>query len=197
MDLIPLLDEIRSCKTCKGLLPFDPKPVVQASSNAKLLIVGQAPGTKVQASGIPWDDASGKRLRSWLQIEPVDFYDPEKIAIAPMGFCYPGKGKSGDLPPRKECAPQWHPSLFDALPNIEMILLIGNYSQQYYLADTEFGKANKTLTEKVQNQPECPAPFFPLPHPSPRNQIWFKKHPWFERQTIPALRANLKQLFTV
>jgi len=197
MKLIPLLDEIRSCKTCQGQLPFDPKPVIQASSNAKLLIIGQAPGTKVQASGIPWDDASGKRLRSWLQMEPSDFYDPDKLAIVPMGFCYPGKGKSGDLPPRKECAPQWHELLFDALPNIEMILLIGNHAQQYYLADTEFGQTYKTLTEKVQHQPDCPAPFFPLPHPSPRNQIWLKKHTWFERQTIPALRANLKQLFTV
>lgn len=195
MTLIPLLDEIRACQICAGKLPFDPRPVVQAASDARLLIIGQAPGTKVQASGIPWDDASGKRLREWLQMDNETFYDPDILAITPMGFCYPGKGKSGDLPPRKECAPQWHAPLLEALPNIQLILLIGNYAQQYYLSNTSFGAEHKTLTDKVKHWKKCPKPYFPLPHPSPRNQIWLKKHPWFEQEAIPGLQRKLKRLF--
>lgn len=195
MKRIPLLDEIQQCQICAEHLPNAPKPVVQAHPSAKLLIIGQAPGTKVQASGIPWDDASGKRLRDWLQMTPEQFYNPQNLAITPMGFCYPGKGKTGDLPPRKECAPQWHQALLHALPNIEMVLLIGQYAQQYYLGGHEFGQSNKTLTERVKNWQACPAPFFPLPHPSPRNQIWLKKHEWFNEETIPALRTQIQSTF--
>lgn len=188
-----LLNEIKKCQICKDHLPLGPNPVVQASAKASLLIIGQAPGTKVHESGIPWNDASGARLRRWLEIDNDDFYDPAKVAIMPMGFCYPGKGKSGDLPPRPECAPEWHNRILENLPNIQLILLIGQYAQKYYLAQTEFTASHPTLTAKVKHAMDCPAPFFPLPHPSPRNQIWLKKNPWFDSETIPLLRSRLNK----
>lgn len=191
MQLIPLLDEIRQCRICEAHLPFAPRPVVQADSNARLLIIGQAPGLKVQQSGIPWNDASGKRLREWLKMDEQDFYNPLQIAIIPMGFCYPGRGKSGDLPPRKECAPQWHAQLRQVLPNIQTTLLIGQYAQKHYLADTEFLKQYPTLTERVRNTQEAPSGLICLPHPSPRNQIWLKKHPWFNQDILPYLQQRL------
>lgn len=176
-----------ACTLCEAYLPLGPRPVVRAGAGAKLLVIGQAPGTKVHASGIPWDDPSGKRLRQWLQMSDVTFYDPEQVAIMPMGFCYPGKGKSGDLPPRPECAPTWHPRLLRHLPNIELVLLIGQYAQGRYLQD-----AHKTLTERVRAFADCPEGFLPLPHPSPRNQLWLKKNPWFEAEVLPSLRARLQ-----
>lgn len=193
MTQIPLSDlirQIRACELCKDHLPFAPRPVVRASASARLLIIGQAPGTRVQASGIPWDDASGQRLRQWLQMAPDQFYDESEVAIIPMGFCYPGKGKSGDLPPRPECAPRWHPDLLAQLPNLELILLIGQYAQNRYLP-ADFLRRYKTLTERVQHWAEVPAPWFVLPHPSPRNQLWLKKNHWFEEEVIPALRQRL------
>lgn len=189
-----LLDEIRSCTLCNRELPLGPNPVIQANSSAELLIIGQAPGLKVHTSGIPWDDASGKRLRNWLNIDDTSFYNPKKVAIVPMGFCYPGKGKSGDLPPRPECAITWHEQLMASLPNIKLTLLIGQYSQRYYLSGTKFLEDNKTLTERVRNQEECPASFFLLPHPSPRNQIWIKRNPWFETETLPMLQQSISTL---
>jgi len=187
--LISLLNEINGCELCKAFLPLGPRPVVQAAETARILIIGQAPGKKVHASGIPWDDASGDRLRSWMGIDKSVFYDASKIAIMPMGFCYPGKGRSGDLPPRPECAPTWHGRILDMLPNIELTLLIGQYAQKYYLP-----KQHTSLTETVRHwqnvAPEC----FPLPHPSPRNQFWLKKHPWFEQETVLALRSRVSRL---
>tara|TARA_R110002167_G_scaffold54939_3_gene156448 strand:+ start:2014 stop:2706 length:693 start_codon:yes stop_codon:yes gene_type:complete len=182
-----LLQRIRQCTCCAAHLPFPPRPVVRASHSARLLIIGQAPGTKVQASGIPWDDASGKRLREWLQLTPEQFYNEAEIAIIPMGLCYPGKGKSGDLPPRPECAPLWHSALLGQLPQLQHILLIGQYAQNYYLPK-EFLQQHPTLTDRVRHWRDVPKPFFVLPHPSPRNQLWLKKNPWFEAEVVPALR---------
>lgn len=203
-ELITLLQKIESCTLCAEHLPLGPRPVVRASKSARILIIGQAPGTKVHASGIPWDDASGKRLREWLQTDPDIFYDSSKIAIIPMGFCYPGKGKSGDLPPRKECAPHWHETLLQCMPNIELTLLVGNYAQQYYLKDASsnhnsdpsdsYLKKYKTLTERVKHWHNAPAGFIPLPHPSPRNQIWLKKNAWFEDEVVPHIRAEVQRL---
>lgn len=191
-SLIPLLEEIRSCRLCSGSLLHDPRPVIQADSKAKLLIIGQAPGRKVHESGIPWHDASGRRLRIWLNMTTKKFYNPEQVAIVPMGFCYPGKGKNGDLPPKKECAATWHSSTLKHLPNIQIVLLVGQYAQQYYLGNTDFGKQYKTLTKRCLNANKCPMPYVPLPHPSPRNQLWLKKNPWFEEQNIPSLQETLQ-----
>lgn len=192
MDL--LLEQIRACKLCEPDLALGANPVVQAAPSAKLLIIGQAPGTKVHQSGIPWNDPSGNRLREWLQIDPERFYDPQHIAIMPMGFCYPGKGKSGDLPPRPECAEKWHQKLMDELPNIELILLIGQYAQKYYLKGSEWGERYQSLTDRVKHANSCPSPYFVLPHPSPRNRHWMQKNAWFESETLPLLRAQLNKL---
>jgi len=187
-ELITLLQEISHCKTCAGLIP-EPRPVLRAAHSARILIVGQAPGTKVHASGIPWDDASGRRLRSWLNVDADTFYDPKRFAIIPMGFCYPGKGKSGDLPPRSECAAQWHGKLLDLLPNIECTLLIGRYAQQHYL-----DHSYPTLTECVQNWRLFAPTQFVLPHPSPRNQLWLKRNVWFEEETVPAIQDHIARI---
>ncbi len=191
MPLEPLLNQIRACQVCASALPLGANPVVQAHSEAKILIIGQAPGTKVHHSSIPWNDASGNRLRAWLDIEKQTFYDPKQIAIMPMGFCYPGRGQSGDLPPRKECAPLWHEALLKHLPNIELTLLIGQYSQNRYLSNKP-----KTLTETVQNWQAWLPDYLPLPHPSPRNTLWLRKNPWFEEQTVPYLRQQVHQLLS-
>lgn len=181
-----LLTEIRNCDLCTHDLPLGANPVIQVANTAKILIIGQAPGTRVHETGIPWNDPSGNKLRQWLQLSDDEFYDENKIAIMPMGLCYPGKGKSGDLPPRKECAPQWHHKVFEHLPDVKLILLIGQYAQKSYLND-----GYKTLTERVMHATEAKAPFFPLPHPSPRNQIWLKKNPWFESKVLPELRKKV------
>lgn len=179
-----LLREIRSCTVCSQGLPLGPRPIVTASPSSKIAVIGQAPGTAVHASGIPWDDPSGRRLREWMGISDDDFYDTSKIAIIPMGFCYPGKGKSGDLPPRPECAPLWHKPLFNSINDIRLTLLIGQYAQKYYLQD----KAERTLTETVRNYSQYLPEFLPLPHPSPRNNIWLAKNEWFEQNLIPKLQ---------
>ncbi|EJE8557777.1 uracil-DNA glycosylase family protein [Vibrio vulnificus] len=188
MPLEPLLTQIRACQVCASALPLGANPVVQAHSEAKILIIGQAPGTKVHHTSIPWNDASGNRLRAWLDIEKQTFYNPKQIAIMPMGFCYPGQGQSGDLPPRKECAPLWHETLLKHLPNIELTLLIGQYAQNRYLSNKP-----KTLTETVQNWQAWLPDYLPLPHPSPRNTLWLRKNPWFEEQTVPYLRQQVHQ----
>ncbi|WP_298237307.1 uracil-DNA glycosylase family protein [uncultured Algibacter sp.] len=185
-----LLQDIKQCTICKKHLALGPRPVVSAHLDSKIVIIGQAPGTKVHASGVPWDDASGKQLRKWLDVSVEDFYDETKFAIIPMGFCYPGKGKTGDLPPRPECAPQWHKPLFDELKNVELVVLIGMYAQSYYLGK----EAKKTLTETVRNYNEYLPKFFPLPHPSPRNRFWLTKNPWFEVEVLPKLRTKAKDL---
>jgi len=185
-----LLTEIRSCTTCKSFLPNKPKPIIQASSESKIVIIGQAPGQKVQDSGIPWDDLSGNELRRWLAVTKEQFYNPKLFALMPMGFCYPGKGTSGDLPPRPECAPLWHDKVLAEMKSVKLILLIGQYSQKLYLADN----FKLTLTENVKNYKEFLPKYLPLVHPSPRNKIWQKKNPWFELEVITFLQKIVKDI---
>ncbi len=190
--LAATLAEVRNCTLCREHLPLGPRPVLVADSRARLLVIGQAPGTRVHASGIPWDDPSGDRLRNWLGLTPAEFYDARKIAIVPMGLCYPGRGKSGDLPPRPECAPHWHRRILEQLPNIETTLLIGQYAQRYYLHGQ--GARHKNLTERVKAWREYAPRRVPLVHPSPRNQFWLQSNPWFEQELIPALRRQVRRL---
>lgn len=185
-----LLSEISACLICKDQLLLGPRPVVSAHPNSKIVIIGQAPGTKVHQSGVPWDDQSGKQLRKWLNVSEDDFYSPEKFAIVPMGFCYPGKGKSGDLPPRSECAPQWHQALLEGMAEVELIILIGIYAQKYYLGK----KAKETLTETVANFNSYLPEFFPLPHPSPRNRFWMRKNPWFEQSVLEVFQNEVAKI---
>lgn len=184
-----LLCEVRACRVCAAHLPNQPRPVLRAASSARLLIVGQAPGRRVHETGIPWNDPSGDRLRDWLQLSRDEFYDESCIAIIPTGFCYPGTGKGGDLPPRPECAPLWHPRLRAALPEIRLTLLIGGYAQAYYLG----AHRKATLTETVRHARDYLPEFLPLPHPSPRNQLWLKKNPWFAADTLSLLRGQLAE----
>jgi len=184
-----LLNEVRACRACAEFLPFEPRPILRASSTARLLIVGQAPGTRVHETGIPWNDPSGDRLRQWLDIEKPVFYDESRVAIIPMGFCYPGRGKSGDLPPRPECAQLWREQLLACLPNIELTLLVGGYAQQYHVP-----QAGRSVTEVVQRWRELLPAFFPTPHPSPRNQLWLRRNAWFEQEAVPVLRQTVKDL---
>ncbi len=191
MTLNPqLLNQIRQCTLCKDNLPNIPTPVLQFSSKAQIMVIGQAPGIYAHNSQKPWNDASGRRLRQWLSMSDETFYDENKVAIVPMGFCYPGKGKSGDLPPRPECAKAWHDKILSNLPNLKAILLIGQYAQKYYLKD------NSSLTERCQNWQNYWPRFLVLPHPSPRNNIWLRKHPWFEEEVIPEMRQILKTTLT-
>jgi uracil-DNA glycosylase len=185
--IFPILDEVAACRVCAAHLPHGPRPVLQASASARLLIVGQAPGRRVHDTGIPWNDLSGDLLRAWLQLPRECFYDASEIAIVPAGFCYPGKGAAGDLPPRPECAPLWHPRLLAAMPHIRLTILIGRYAQALYL-----GKHCKpTLTETVARYADYLPHYFPLPHPSPRNRYWLGRNPWFAREVLPALRAHV------
>ena len=187
-----LISDIKNCRVCEKFLPLGPRPVVSVSKKSKILIIGQAPGTKVHASGIPWDDQSGKNLRAWLNVTNEQFYDPDLFGIVPMGFCYPGKGKSGDLPPRKECAPLWHETLLKELPELEMVLLIGVYAQKYYLKS----EVKKNLTETVLHFSEYLPKNFVLPHPSPRNAIWMKKNPWFAHDVLPELQKRTHEIIS-
>ena len=184
-----LLLEIRGCSVCKKFLPNVPRPILQAGIHSKIIIIGQAPGQKVQNSGIPWDDQSGNELRRWLGVTKQEFYDEKIFALVPMGFCYPGKGSSGDLPPRPECASLWHQPLLKKMKNLKLIILIGQYSQKYYLGE----KLKPTLTETVKNYQEYLPHFLPLVHPSPRNKIWQKKNGWFEVEVIPELQKIVKE----
>jgi uracil-DNA glycosylase len=185
-----LLAEIRKCSVCKSYLPNKPRPIIQASSKSKILIIGQAPGQKVQDSGIPWDDKSGDELRRWLNVTKEQFYDTSLFALMPMGFCYPGKGTSGDLPPRPECAPLWHGDVLSQLKNIKLTILIGQYSQKYYLGK-DF---NPSITENIKNYKKFMPTYLPLVHPSPRNRIWQMKNPWFEKEVIPVLREKVGKI---
>lgn len=180
-----LLDEIRGCQVCAASLPLGPRPIVRAARQARVVLIGQAPGRKVHDTGVPWNDASGERLCAWLGITHDELLASERFAIVPMGFCYPGPAASGDAPPRPECAPTWHPRLLAALPARKLTLLIGAYAQARYLGD----RCKPTLTETVRAMAEYGPDVVPLPHPSPRNAIWRKKNPWFERDNLVALRA--------
>mgnify|MGYP003667349403 FL=1 len=190
-DFAALLDRVRACDHCAAHLPLGPRPVVRAARSARLMIVGQAPGTKVHESGIPWNDASGNRLRDWLDIDPETFYDDSLIAIVPMGFCYPGVNpKGGDNPPRPECAPLWHKPLIEGLDNIELTLLVGQYAQHFYLGKTR----QKTMTETVRAFRDYLPDYLPTPHPSWRTTHWQKKNPWFEAEVLPELRRLVHRL---
>jgi uracil-DNA glycosylase len=164
--------------------------VLQFSTKSKIVIIGQAPGIKVHKSSVPWDDASGERLRNWLSVDATAFYDATKFALVPMGFCYPGKGTSGDLPPRAECAPKWHASLFSKAKHVQLKILIGSYAQAYYLKD----KQQPTLTETVKDFRTYLPEYIVLPHPSPRNNIWLKKNEWFAEELLPVLREKVKEI---
>jgi uracil-DNA glycosylase len=180
--------DIRACTLCAESLPLGPRPVLQISRTARLLIAGQAPGSKVHASGIPFADASGDRLRDWLGLDRETFYDAKHVAILPMGFCYPGTGKSGDLPPRPECAAAWRGKILRELTAVKITLVIGQYAMAWHLGP----RAKATLTETVQAWREFTPLLWPLPHPSPRNNIWLKKNPWFTRDVLPELRKQVK-----
>lgn len=182
-----LLSQIRNCTHCKEHLPLGPRPIVTADPKSKIAIIGQAPGARVHQTGIPWDDPSGKQLRKWLGVSDKQFYDKRLFALVPMGFCYPGKGKTGDLPPRPECAPQWHTPLMDQMANLELTILIGQYAQKHYLGDA----MKHNLTETVMNYKEYLPDYFPLPHPSPRNRFWMGKNPWFEEEVLPELKKQV------
>ncbi len=184
-SLDALLADVRGCRHCRDL-PLGPRPVLQAGASARILIAGQAPGRKVHASGQPFTDASGDRLRDWLGIGPDVFYDAQQVAIVPMGFCYPGSGPAGDLPPRPECAPRWREKVLGKLPHLELTLVIGQYALAYHLP-----QAGATVTEAVQTWREHWPQVVPLPHPSPRNNRWLRSNPWFEAELVPALRARV------
>lgn len=191
-----LTDDIRACRLCvesplKAPLPHEPRPVLRVSRTARICIAGQAPGTRVHASGMPFTDPSGDRLRDWMGVSPDEFYDAARIAIVPMGFCFPGlDAKGGDLPPRRECAQTWHEPLFKHLPQIELILLVGQYAQAWHL-----GRARKaSLTETVTAWREYHPRFIPLPHPSWRNNAWIKRNPWFAEDLLPVLKRDVRRL---
>tara|TARA_B100002019_G_scaffold289165_1_gene304220 strand:+ start:1519 stop:2100 length:582 start_codon:yes stop_codon:yes gene_type:complete len=186
-----LLTEVRQCTLCEPELPMGARPVVQLHPNAKILVAGQAPGRRVHASGKPFDDPSGDRLRQWMGIDKATFYDAEKLAIIPMGLCYPGTGKSGDLPPRPECAPAWRQKLLQQLPNLELTLAIGQYAQSWHIDEPK-----QTLTERVKNWESYWPELLPLPHPSPRNNLWLKRNPWFEDSIIPTLQERVSALLS-
>jgi len=184
-----LLNEIRRCTLCASSLPEGPRPIVQAHSKATILIAGQAPGRKVHNSGVPFDDASGNRLREWLGLTKEEFYDPQKVAILPMGFCFPGTGKTGDFPPRKECAPAWRDKILAHLKQVKLTIVLGRYAQKYHFDDT-----TTPVTELVKSWESYWPNIIPLPHPSPRNNIWLKKNPWFEIELLPKLKCRVTEL---
>jgi len=188
MTILPILQEIRACTHCAEELPLSPNPIVTAIVETKIALISQAPGRAAHLSNTAWDDPSGRRLREWLAVTDKEFFNPINFGVIPMGFCYPGKGKSGDLPPRKECAPLWHKNLLDVLPNIKLTLLIGGYAQKYYLGKTRKQNLTKTVNAFQEYLPE----FFPLVHPSPLNTHWLQKNKWFESDVLPELRQRVK-----
>ncbi len=188
--LTTLLREVRQCKICAEHLPAAPRPVLSAHRSARILIIGQAPGSRVHGTGIPWDDPSGDRLRDWLHVTSERFYDARNIALVPMGFCYPGRGSSGDLPPRPECAETWHEQLLAGMPQVKLTVLLGRHAHARYLGE----RRKATLTETVKAWREYKPRYIPLPHPSPRNNIWLAKNPWFAQQVLPLLQHRVKQV---
>jgi len=184
--LATLAKNIHNCRLCEKQLPLGPRPVIQVGQGARILVAGQAPGTRVHETGVPFNDPSGERLREWMAVDRDTFYDATKIAIVPMGFCYPGRGKSGDLPPIPLCADTWRKQLLEQLKNIQLTLAIGQYAQNWHLGNTE-----KTLTDTVKAWKKYGPHVIPLPHPSPRNNIWLKKNPWFEQALVPIIKASV------
>ena len=184
-----LLNDVRGCTLCAGDLPLGPKPILQWHPAARILIAGQAPGRKAHEAGVPFADASGERLRQWLGLTAEQFYNPQLVAILPMGFCFPGTGKSGDLPPRPECAPAWRQALLQPLKNLQLTIVIGQYAQAYHLPT-----AQSSVTDTVASWQNYWPDIIPLPHPSPRNNIWLKRNPWFAEQLLPKLQARVKQV---
>lgn len=184
-----LLSDIAGCTLCKNL-PLGPRPILQVDPRARVLLVGQAPGQRTHHKGVPFDDPSGKRLRQWLGVDRETFYDPQKLAIVPMGFCFPGSGKGGDLPPRPECEKAWRRPVLAALPNIDLTIILGSYALDWHLGERKL----KTLTQTVENWRAYWPQILALPHPSPRNIRWFKQNPWFEEQIIPVLQKRLREL---
>ena len=184
-----LLVEVADCTLCSSALPLGPRPIVQASARARVLVAGQAPGRKVHESGVAWNDASGVRLREWMGISEEVFYDPARVALLPMGFCYPGTGPSGDLPPRPECAPAWRSRLLNELEDVQLTLVIGRYAQAYHL-----GASGASVTATVQRWRDVWPSVVPLPHPSPRNNVWLTKNPWFAETLLPALRDRIREV---
>ncbi|MBU0724945.1 MAG: uracil-DNA glycosylase family protein [Alphaproteobacteria bacterium] len=190
-SLQALLAEISGCRLCAAHLPLGPRPVLRASATARVMLVGQAPGTKVHKSGIPFNDPSGDTLRDWLGIDSATFYDENRIAIMPMGFCYPGRDvRGGDSPPRPECAPHWHAQVRALLPNIELTVLIGAYAQAYYLGPRRGASVSETVARWREYLPD----FLPTPHPSPRNRNWLRQRPWFLDEVVPELRQRVQAL---
>ena len=187
-----LLRQIRNCKECENHLKEGVNPIIAASLNSKIIIIGQAPGRIVHNTSIPWNDKSGDNLRNWLDIDKLTFYNADIIALMPMGFCYPGTGKTGDLPPRPECAPLWHEKILTLMSNAKLIILIGQYAQNYYLNK----KAKGTLTETVHHFKDYLPKYFPLPHPSPRNNIWQAKNEWFGQEVLPELKKQFKSIIS-
>ena len=192
--LSALLSEVRACTLCAHELPLGPRPVVQAGRRARILVVGQAPGTKVHVTGIPFNDPSGDRLRAWMGIDRDTFYDADQIALLPMAFCYPGRGKSGDLPPPPRCAQTWRAKLMRELPNIELTIVLGQYAQSWHLPADESAARGKTLTDTVLAWRQFIPEQVPVPHPSPRNNLWLRRNPWFEIEVIPWLQRRVKKL---
>jgi len=184
-----LLAEVRACRVCAEHLPEGPRPIVQAGRSARIVIIGQAPGRRVHRSGVPWDDPSGETLRGWLGVTSAQFYDPGVVALVPMGFCYPGSAASGDKPPRPECAPLWHDRLLAELPGDRLDVIIGAYAQKRYIADRA-----ATLTATVAKWRNYLPERIVMPHPSPRNRNWLTKNPWFESQTLPAVRRRIDEV---
>jgi uracil-DNA glycosylase len=185
-----LLTAVRDCRACEAHLPLGPRPVLRAGETARILVVGQAPGVRVHTTGIPWGDPSGERLRAWMGVDKDVFYDESRVAIIPMGYCYPGRGNGGDMPPRRECASLWLDHLLAKLPRIELTLLIGQYAQRHFLAS----RRKPSLAETAKAWRQYAPQYIPLPHPSPRNQPWFKRHVWFEEQLVPMLQSRIKTL---
>lgn len=189
MSLPQLLREISACRICETNLPQGPRPILRASRSARLLIISQAPGSKVHQTGIPWNDASGDHLRDWMNLDRSTFYDETRIAIVPIAFCYPGaEAYGGDKPPRPECAPLWHQRVLNQLPNLQLTLLVGQYSQMRYLGSSR----KRSMTETVKAFTEYGPKFFPLPHPSWRSKIWMRKQPWFEKTVVPQLQKAVR-----
>jgi len=187
-SLPTLLDEIRACRVCETALPLGPRPVLAAHRSARVLIAGQAPGKRVHESGVAWRDPSGDRLRAWLGLDDEVFYDARRVALVPMGFCYPGTGSGGDLPPRPECAETWHGRLLPLLASVRLTVVIGRYAQAYHLGD----RAGPGVTETVADWRRFAPAVIPLPHPSPRNQRWLVRNPWFEKELVPVLRRAVQ-----